>query len=118
MKCFQKKDSGVITSTDLKSVHVKIAYWVMFGVLILISIVCLFPPLWVFMSSFKDLKEFVSSPPTIIPRSFQPEKLAIVWEKLNFMKYYLNTFILAIGDLVFCVVANGLMGYVLSRIKP
>lgn len=118
MKSFEKKDSGVITANDLKSVHVKIVYWIMFGILAVISLVCLLPPLWVFVSSFKDIKEFVSNPPTIIPRSFQPEKLGAVWEKLNFMKYYLNTFILAAGDLIFCVVANGLMGYVLSRLKP
>lgn len=118
MKTFEKKTTGIITAVELKNPGVRVVYWLIFAFLLLISLVCLFPPLWIFMSSFKDIKEFVSTPPTIIPRSFQPEKLATVWKTLEFGRYYLNTFVLAAGDLVFCVVSNGLMGYVLSRLKP
>lgn len=108
----------MLTSGDLKTLKGQLFYWIMFAMLILVSIVCLFPPLWVFLSSFKDIKEFLSIPPTIIPKSFHPEKLVEVWNLLNLGRYYWNSLFMALGDLFFAVVVNGLVGYVISRMKP
>ncbi len=88
------------------------------GAVIALVLICILPPLWVIVSSMKDLKEFLQVPPTIIPRSFHPEKLVKSWKMLDFGKYYLNTFILAIGNVIFSITLNGLAGYVLSRLKP
>ncbi|MEG1441654.1 MAG: carbohydrate ABC transporter permease [Oscillospiraceae bacterium] len=118
MKAFDEKQTGLLTSLDLKSLRSRIGYWCIVGFIVLVSIICIFPPLWVFLSSFKDVKEFLSIPPTIIPHSFHPEKLVEVWKSMNFGKYYINTFYLAIGELVFCIFFNGLAGYVISRLKP
>ncbi|MEG1441978.1 MAG: carbohydrate ABC transporter permease [Oscillospiraceae bacterium] len=118
MKAFEKKLSGAVTSMDFKKRSVRIGYWLMILVLVFVSAICLFPPVWVLLSSFKDVSEFLQVPPTIFPKSFHPEKIAYVWDMLNFGKYYMNSVYLAIGELVFCVVFNGLVGYVLSRLKP
>ncbi|MCK9478968.1 MAG: carbohydrate ABC transporter permease [Firmicutes bacterium] len=118
MRAFSEKSSGIITSLDLKKRHVQIGYWCLFALLAVISTICLFPPLWVFMSSFKDLKEFLTVPPTIIPRSFHPEKVIEVWKTLRFATYYRNTIVMAIGELIFCIFVNGLAGYVISRLRP
>lgn len=109
---------GIIGASEAKRPLVRVGIGVMYALMILICIFCLFPPAWILLSSFKDVKEFFAIPPTIIPRSFHPEKLGQTWQQLHFMKYYLNTFIMAAGDLVFCLVVNGLCGYVLSRLKP
>ena len=103
---------------ELKKPQIQLVYWVIFVLLIVLALICILPPLWVIISSMKDLKEFLQVPPTIIPKSFHPEKLMDTWEMLSFGKYYLNTFILAIGNVIFNIVLNGLMGYVLSRLKP
>lgn len=103
---------------DFKSKSAKIGYVCMAAALLIIGAICVFPPLWIFMSAFKNIKEFLAIPPTIFPHTFEPEKLPMVWNRLHFGRYYLNSFMLAAGDLAFCIVSNGLAGYVLSRLKP
>lgn len=93
-------------------------YWLLFSLMLLLAFICLAPPLWVMLSSIKDMKEFYQVPPTIIPRSFQVEKIVDTWNKLNFLKFYANTLVLAAGTIVFAVASNGIAGYVLSRLKP
>ncbi len=118
MSRFQNKRTGIINSMELKKPQMRLLYWVIFAVLMVLVLICILPPLWVIVSSMKDLKEFLQVPPTIIPRSFHPEKLVKSWKMLDFGKYYLNTFILAIGNVIFSITLNGLAGYVLSRLKP
>lgn len=118
MSRFQDKTSGVINWMDLKKPAIKLLYWSMFAIILIIALVCLIPPLWIMISSMKDIKEYFQIPPTIIPRSFHPEKLAETWNMLSFGKYYLNSFALCAGAVVFTIIFNGSMGYVLSRLKP
>lgn len=118
MSAFNKKESGIWTSLDLKKTRIKLAYWIVFAVMALLTAICLFPILWIFLSAFKDMKEFTSVPPTIIPKTFHPEKIVEVWKSMNFGKFYLNTLTVALGSLIVCILSNGLAGYVLSRLKP
>lgn len=118
MKNFEKKETGFITQVELKQTKAKIFYWAMFAILILVSVCMFVPALWIMVSGFKDLEEFFLVPPTIIPKSFHPEKLAEVWQKFDYVMYYRNTLTVALGSIVFGVILNGLAGYVLSRLKP
>lgn len=118
MKAFENKDTGLLTSLDFKLKRVRIGYWIMFGVLLAISLAFLFPAVWIILSSFKDVKEFLSTPPTLFPHSFHPEKVIKVWSKMNISRSYLNTLIVSAGDMFFAIVVNGLAGYVISRLKP
>ena len=113
-----KNKMGLISSIDIKKSKYKIMYWVIFAFLILVAFVCLFPPIWVMLSAVKDVKEFYAMHPTIIPRSFNAGKIADVWNKYSFVKYYINTIVLTLGCIVTAVVMNGLAGYVISRLKP
>lgn len=115
---YSKKTTGALTNMDLKSTGVKIAYWCFYITFIAIALVAVFPIIWLIVSSFKDMSEFYQSPPTIIPKSFNPSKVSVVWEKMGFAKYYLNSAILAGGDIAFCIFFNGIGGYVLSRLQP
>ena len=118
MKAFENKETGLITSLDFKMRRVRIGYWIMFALLLIIALVFLFPAVWIILSSFKDVKEFLSTPPTLFPHSFHPEKLIEVWKKMNISRSYLNTMIVACGDMAFSIIVNGLAGYVISRLKP
>lgn len=118
MSLYSKKTQGVINFIDIKKPSVKVLYTFLLLFCILAALVCFAPPLWVMLSSLKDIKEFFAVPPTIIPRSFQPEKIIETWNKLNFLKYYINSGIMIAGCVVTAVVFNGLAGYVLSILKP
>ena len=37
---------------------------------------------------------------------------------MKFYKYYVNTFVMAGGDILFTIVVGGIAGYVLSKVKP
>lgn len=113
-----KNKMGLISSIDIKKPEYKIAYWVIFALLSAVAFVCLFPPIWVMLSAVKDTKEFYAMPPTIIPKSFNVNKIAEVWGKYDFVRYYINTIVLTVGCIIASVVMNGLAGYVLSRLRP
>ena len=106
MSKLSNKNSGAIVFTDLKRPSVKIGYALIIIIMVLCSVICVFPPLWVMISSLKDIKEFLSIPPTIIPRSFHPEKLIETWNMMNFTSSYLNTLWVAIGSVVCAIVFN------------
>ena len=114
----QERTNSIILPSERKDISARVLYTIFMVILVLLAIVSLVPPLWVLLSAFKNINEFFASPPTIIPRSFEPWKIAIAWKKANFGKAYLNTFYLGAGQLVFSLLFNGLGGYVLSRLKP
>ncbi len=114
----QEKNNSIILPVEHKDKAAKVIYGAFFAILLILAVVCLFPPLWVLLSAFKNINEFFMTPPTIIPRSFEPWKIITAWKEANFGTAYLNTFYLGAGQLVFSLLFNGLGGYVLSRLKP
>ena len=117
----KKKDAqatGIISKFDMQNPSVKVLYGVIWFFMILAVLICFLPPLWCMTSALKDSREFFSVPATLIPRSFHPEKLWETWEMLNFGQAYINTVIVLCGSLVMSLVCNGMMGYVLSRLRP
>ena len=117
----KKKDAqamGIISKFDMQNPSVKVLYGLIWFFLILAVLLCFVPPLWCMTSALKDSREFFSVPATIIPRSFHPEKLWETWEMLNFGQAYLNTIFVLCGSLVMSLVCNGMLGYVLSRLRP
>lgn len=117
-KRFQGKESGVLNSMDMKSKKNRMIYWGIFVVLFFVALVCLVPPLWILVSSFKSTKELMQVPPKLLPESWNLDKFKELWNNLEFERYYLNTIIIAIGSIIFSVICNGLAGYVLSCLKP
>lgn len=110
--------TGIISDVDLRSPAYKIVYGCIIAILIVICIFTIFPTLWIFMSAFKDMKEFLSVPPTIIPRSFEPGKIIEVWKIAHFGTHLKNSVIIIAGVLICSVVFNGMAGYVFSKLKP
>lgn len=120
-KFSKKKDAqaaGIISKFDMKNPSVKVLYGVIWFFMILAVLLCFLPPLWCMTSALKDSREFFSVPATLIPRSFHPEKLWETWEMLNFGQAYINTVFVLCGSLIMSLVCNGMMGYVLSRLRP
>ena len=113
----QKKDNGIIAQSDLKKPSVRILYYSIFIICLIITIISVAPPIWVFLSSFKDIKEFTIEP-TLLPKHLDFSKFVKTWKDLDFFKYYLNSFYAVAGSVVCAVVFNGLLAYSISIIKP
>lgn len=118
LKKWTKKEKGAIMPIELKSKRVQAIYFLNLAALILIALICLLPVLWLVITSFKSAKEIYQTPVSLFPKDFDITKVGRVWNKMNFIKYYSNSLLLCIGDIVFDIVVSGLAGYVLSRLKP
>ena len=57
---------------------------IVYALLILGSVIMIFPFLWMFFTSFKTVPESMSIPATILPSAFRPDKYKEVLEKLPF----------------------------------
>ncbi|KUO74096.1 MAG: ABC transporter [Clostridia bacterium BRH_c25] len=113
----QDKDNGIITRSDLKRPQVKIIYYILFTICLIITVVSIAPPIWVLLSSFKDIKEFTLEP-TLIPKEFDFNKFIKTWNDLKFFKFYVNSFYSVAGSVVCAIIFNGLLAFALSIIKP
>ncbi len=118
MSRFNKKTTGLITSTDLKNYRMKIFYWFIFLLMVVFAIICFFPPLWLFISSLKNVQEIYSMKPALLPETVKWNKIIDVWVQLNFFTYYINSLKVMSGEIVFSILFNSILGYVLSQLKP
>lgn len=118
MKRWEKKEKGAIMPIELNDRGVRIIYFLNLAILIIIALLCVIPVIWLVLASFKSVKEIYQVPPTFLPKNFDITKLGRVWNKMNFIKYYKNSFLLCVGDVLFDIVVSGLAGFVLSRLKP
>ena len=110
--------TGVILEIENNTFKAKAVRGVLLAVLCIWCCIAIVPIMWIFLSSFKDIKEFYSIPPTFIPKTFHPEKLVEVWNSMNLLRGYRNSFTVILGELVTGLFFNGIAGYVLSRLKP
>ena len=117
-KIQESSSTRLISDAEIKRPFYKVMYVLIVLFLIGMCMITVLPTVWIFASSLKDAKEFNQIPPTIIPRSFHPEKVLELWEKLKFVKYLKNSAIIIIGDLVCTILFNGMAGYVFSKLKP
>ena len=114
---YSNKKDGVIRGYDIRSPKVKILSVIIMIICILMVCICLFPAIWVFLASFKDIKEFTRNV-TILPDKFDWSRMAETWKAFNFTKYYKNSLISVVGSTVCAVVFNGLLAYGLGVLKP
>ena len=114
---YNEKKDGAIRGFDMHSPAVKIACIFIMAFCLLAVFIAIFPAVWVFLASFKDIKEFTLNV-TIFPETFDVSKIAETWNKFNFLKYYRNSFIAVAGAAICAVVFNGLLAYGLAILKP
>ena len=85
-------------------------------VLILASILSLFPFLWLLSTALKGGGENIFAyPPQLVPDSPTFENFIGVWNKIHFIKYFLNSFIVAGVTVVLNLLLSSLAAYPLAR---
>ena len=109
---------GILTAKDLKQKRYKIGYGLICAFMIIYAVGVFVPILWLMLSGFKSVNEMYAVPATFFPKEIKLSKLLRVWSEMKFYKYYVNTFVMAGGVVVFECSVSGLAGYVLSRLKP
>ncbi len=121
MKRFDNKQTGLLSSSDLKTLKGRIIYWVFFVVLLITCVISLFPAIWTILTAFKETQEIYGAF-SIFPRDMSwgniLKRLSESWSELQLGNSFLNTIIMSFGSLVSTVVVCGFGGYVLSKLKP
>ncbi len=90
----------------------KIAVYALVNVL---ALSFLFPFFWSLMTSLKAPHEVVVFPPQVFPQRFRFENYRIVFEKVPFAGFYLNTIIVAVMSTIGAVVSTVLVAFGFSR---
>lgn len=88
-----------------------------FVVLIILSILCMFPILWVILSSFKQQTELFSFPLTLFPQKWTIENYVSALSQGNFLLYFGNTTLVSIVSTIIAVAINIMAGYALAKYK-
>lgn len=112
-----EKSNGVIRQFDLKRRSVRAGYYLLILLVFIMVFIALAPIIWIFLSGFKTLGEFVNES-TILPRVYDFRRYIETWEALKFGKYYLNSLYSVTGSVVCAVIGNGLLAYSISKVKP
>lgn len=79
--------------------------------LMILALTVLVPMIWLALSAFKPEKEIISWPPTFIPDTFTLENFTAVQDRIDIVRYFLNSVIYAGGTTVLAVFVNSLAGY-------
>lgn len=86
--------------------------------LIIVSILSIFPFLWLISTSLKGVSENIFAyPPNIFPTDFTFDNYIGVWEKVNFLKYFFNSAIVAIFTVILNLIFSSMAAYPLARME-
>src|SRR5574344_538683 len=88
------------------------------SVLIITSILSIFPFIWLLSTSLKGANENIFAyPPTIIPKDFTFANYVGVWHKVDLMRYFINSMVVAGGTVLLNLSLSSLAGYPLARME-
>jgi len=86
------------------------------SVLIFVSLLSIFPFIWLISTSLKGSGENIFAyPPQIIPHDFTFENYIGVWKKVNFVAYFVNSMVVAGFTVFLNLLLSALAGYPLAR---
>lgn len=99
----------------LKKIIAKIS---IHSILIFVSLLSIFPFIWLISTSLKGVNENIFAyPPTIIPTDFTWDNYIGVWHKVNFIGYFINSMIVAGFTVLLNLILSALAAYPLARME-
>lgn len=93
-----------------------LGHWASYLLLTLISLVMIFPFIWMVLTAFKGNQEVYVYPPTFFPREFHWDNFSHVLETVPFLRFYFNSLLVTTLITVSQVATSVLAAYVFARI--
>src|SRR5574344_2143488 len=85
-------------------------------ILIITSLLSIFPFIWLISTSLKGGGENIFAyPPQIIPHDITLQNYVGVWKKVDFVRYFVNSMIVAGATVILNLILSALAGYPLAR---
>lgn len=88
-----------------------------YAVLIVSSLIMLFPFIWMILTSFKTVAESNATPPVILPSAFRWENFKEAVTSLPFLKLYLNTALMILFRVICAVAFSSMAGYAFAMLE-
>src|SRR5689334_19044724 len=88
-----------------------------YALCVLLSILMIFPLLWMITIALKSTNAIHEIPPQIFPREFHFENFILGPEQIHFPQLFVNTVIISVLSTAGNVLSSMLVGYGLSRIR-
>ena len=85
-------------------------------VLGLFSVITAMPFIWMVLTAFKTEMETMRIPMQFFPEALQWENFTLIFERFNFLTYYINSVITAIGITIPQILISALAAYAFARI--
>jgi len=83
--------------------------------LLLWTVLVLYPVLWTFLTSLKDNVQVMQGKPWDLPTVLRFENYGNVWSRAHFGDYFLNSIIVTAGSIALCLLLGATTAYVLAR---
>ncbi|MGN0686010.1 MAG: carbohydrate ABC transporter permease [Gemmiger sp.] len=103
-------------NTSMKS-NKRLSTTLTYVVLILGSILMIFPFVWMLLTSFKTQAESMAIPPQILPSQWNFDNFATALASLPFLNLYVNTGLLIVFRVVCAVLFSSMAGYAFAKLQ-
>ncbi len=117
-KGMHAKTGGLLNFSDYKKKRHIFGHWTMVIVLLLFTFIAVFPVFWLVVSSFKTTAEINSVNYHLFPNSWSFDQFVDLWQRLGLGQIFVNTILVVIGAVIFAVIFNSIIAYVVAVIKP
>jgi multiple sugar transport system permease protein len=113
----------LISDIDYRAPRTRAIYWLMFAVLLFGAVTSVLPFAWGFLSALKPADKIFAYPPTFLPQPVNKPHLwnwkiyQDVFSGTRFVRYFWNTFLLAVCCWIAALVPSALAGYALSKLR-
>lgn len=91
--------------------------WVLYAILVIVSIPFIYPTVWMIFSAFKPTSEIFSQPPTLLPTNWTLDGFAKIFTTQPFLQQYGNSLYIAVIVTAGSLVVSGLAGYAFARMR-
>ena len=88
-----------------------------FTILILGAIITVMPFVWMILSSLKTASEITAIPPTFFPKDPQWSNYQEAWSRAPFLRYFVNTVIVAVGSTFGVLITTVFSAFAISRLN-
>ena len=103
-------------NTSMKS-NKQLSTALTYVVLILGSIIMIFPFVWMILTAFKTQAEAMAIPPQILPSSWNFDNFVTALESLPFVNLYVNTGLLILFRVLCAVIFSSMAGYAFAKLQ-
>jgi multiple sugar transport system permease protein len=95
----------------------RFARWLLFVITLALVLVLMFPLFWMVRISLSTRPELFEIPPRWLPRTLNLQGYARILSEGSFLRYYLNSIIVALSTVAICLGAGILASYSFSRFE-